>query len=126
MSLEIEVDVLEDGGEVTYKLPAKYVVCSHCEGHGTHLNEAIRQHAYSMEEFEREFPEPEQREAYFRRGGMYDVQCSRCKGLRVVAIVDRRQCSSPEQQRLLKELDRQAREEESYQQLVQSELRYGC
>lgn len=77
----------DDGGEVEYSLPAKNEVCSRCEGHGTHLNPSIGEHAYSAEEFAESFDEEEQEE-YFRHGGMYDVSCEVCKGNRVVPIVN--------------------------------------
>lgn len=76
-----------DGDEVEVDLPAKYEVCGTCEGNGTHLNPSIGQHAYSSEEFYESFDEEEQ-EQYFKRGGMYDVQCEECNGKRVIAVPD--------------------------------------
>lgn len=78
----------EDGDEVTHSFPAKNEVCNRCQGFGTHLNPSIGQHAYSMEEFQESFPEDEDKEEYFRRGGIYDVQCETCKGNKVVPVVD--------------------------------------
>lgn len=63
---------------------ARFEVCGDCRGHGTHLAEGMRFHAYTEEEF-RDFSE-EEREAYFTRGGMFDVTCGTCKGMRVVDI----------------------------------------
>lgn len=83
----IEFTVYGNKGEYTHELPAVYAVCSECEGHGTHLTPSIRDHGYSMEEFHESFDE-EEREHYFRRGGMYDVTCSVCKGKRVELVVD--------------------------------------
>lgn len=77
----------EEGVETTEELPARHEVCPDCEGHGTVLNAAIRQHAYSREEFEEEFSDEEDRAAYFRRGGHYDVPCPTCGGVRVVPVV---------------------------------------
>lgn len=77
----------ESGREYTHELPAKYEVCDDCEGVGTTLNENIRQHAYSAEEFQEAFDD-EEREHYFKRGGMYDVPCKTCKGARVVLVPD--------------------------------------
>jgi hypothetical protein len=85
-TIEITIEN-DDGDEEVHELPSKFEVCGTCEGHGTHLHPAIGQHAYSTEEFDREFDEDERRE-YFKRGGMYDVQCEECKGLRVVPVVD--------------------------------------
>jgi len=55
---------------------------------------SIGQHAYTSEEFEESFPDGEQREAYFSRGGMYDVRCEVCRGDRVVLEVDEQCCSA--------------------------------
>jgi hypothetical protein len=89
MNTTKKVTVTDDeGGETEHELPAKFEVCSRCEGHSTHLNPSIGQHAYSQEEFEEAFSDPEEREVYFKRGGMYDVTCEECRGQRVVAVVD--------------------------------------
>jgi len=74
--------------EETHRLPARMTVCPRCEGHGSHLTPSIGQHAYSQEEFNEAFAEEEEREAYFKRGGMYDVTCEECRGKRVVAVPD--------------------------------------
>lgn len=78
----------EEAVEHTAQLPARFEVCTRCEGHGTHLHPSIGQHAYSMEEFNEAFDDDESRQAYFERGGMYDVPCEECHGKRVVAVVD--------------------------------------
>jgi hypothetical protein len=83
-----------NGDEIEYELPAKNVVCDRCEGHGTHLNPSIGNHAYSSEEFYESFPDEEDREQYFARGGIYDVRCESCKGNNVVLIVDAEACES--------------------------------
>lgn len=70
-----------------YTLPARFEVCDRCEGYGTHLQEDIGSHAYSAEEFAESFDD-EERGEYFKRGGRYDVQCSTCRGARVVLVVD--------------------------------------
>ena len=77
----------DDGTASEHQLPARHEVCPRCEGHGTHLTPSIGQHAYTGEEFMREFDE-EGREEYFKRGGIYDVRCELCDGKRVVEVVD--------------------------------------
>lgn len=74
--------------EVIHQFPAKNEVCSRCEGYGTHLNPNIGEHAYSVEEFNESFPDYEDKEEYFRRGGIYDVACHDCKGNKIVLVVD--------------------------------------
>jgi len=126
MSLKIEVKSTNDeGDEVVHTLPAKYEVCSNCEGHGTHMNESMRSHGYTEEEFEQDFSD-EMREEYFRRGGIYDVPCETCKGRNVVLVVNRNACLSDEHKRVLAILDKQERDEADYEQLVRSEIAYGC
>lgn len=70
-----------------YDLEAIFEVCERCEGHGTHLHPDIGEHAYTMEEFNESFDD-EEREQYFKHGGMYDVPCVECKGARVVLVPD--------------------------------------
>ena len=74
------------GDEIETAFPSKFEVCPRCEGHGTHLNPSIGQHAYSREEFEEAFSDEEDREQYFKRGGIYDVTCEECGGKRVVEV----------------------------------------
>jgi hypothetical protein len=78
----------DEGEEVEHTFPSKNEVCPTCEGFGTHLNPSIGQHAYTMEEFNESFPEDEDKDNYFRRGGIYDVQCEECKGNKVIQVVD--------------------------------------
>lgn len=78
----------EEGDEVTHTFPSTNEVCDRCEGFGTHLTPSIGEHAYSMEEFNESFDDEEDREAYFQRGGKYDVQCEVCHGNKVVETVD--------------------------------------
>lgn len=75
----------EDGNEVELDLPAHNVVCSRCDGDGTHVNPAIDGNGISAEEWYAEWDEDE-REAYM--AGRYDVQCEECHGQRVVLEVD--------------------------------------
>ena len=78
----------ENGDEVKHSFPATNEVCDRCEGFGTHLHPDIGSHGYSVEEFNEAFFEDEDREAYFSRGGKYDVSCEECHGKNVVAVVD--------------------------------------
>lgn len=95
--LTIEFVAMNDAGdEVTHQLPARYAVCSGCEGHGTIINPSIGNHAFTREEFDREFDDEQQIE-YMTRGGIYDIACTTCNGEKVVAAVDRNACRSDEQ-----------------------------
>ena len=91
----------DEGDEVEHTFPAVNEVCERCEGYGMHLTPSIGNHAYSMDEFRESFDE-EEAEEYFRRGGMYDVQCEECHGNKVVAMVDEDKLT-PEQKTLYAE-----------------------
>jgi len=86
---------LEDGTEDDFDLPSKMVVCHDCNGETYVLREAIREHAYTSEEFYEKFDD-EGREEYFSRGGTYDVICSTCKGKNVIACIDEDACNHNE------------------------------
>lgn len=102
----------EDGTETEHQLPSKMEVCPRCEGHGTHLTPSIGEHAYSAEEFYESFSEPEDREEYFKRGGIYDVTCYTCKGANVIQVVDEDACLRDEKLKSIF-LSWQEQEEES-------------
>lgn len=104
----------DDGDEISEEFPAKHEVCCDCGGHGTHLREAIREHAYSMEEFRESFDEEEAAE-YFTRGGRYDVTCDTCKGNRVVPAVDEDSLSSKQRESFAQYCEyREEAEQEAY------------
>ncbi len=127
MKQTIEIKSSDDrGNEITHTLPARFVVCSKCEGHGTHLNPSIGEHAYTSEEFDEAFSDDEQRAEYFKRGGIYDVPCQQCEGKRVVLEVDRAACVTPEHHKGLRELRKQRQDDREYAALCESERRAGC
>lgn len=114
----------DDGDEVELELPAKHEVCARCQGHGTHLNPSIGEHAYTAEEFEESFDD-EGREEYFRHGGRYDVMCEECHGKRVVLVVDVDACRSDEQKAALAAYDRKLEADASYERECAHERRMG-
>ena len=69
-------------------VPARFEVCPDCEGDGSVLIAAIREHAYSREEFEESFPDDEDREAYFCPGSYLHEPCPTCEGRRVAEVPD--------------------------------------
>jgi RecJ-like exonuclease len=119
---------LWDGNdEVEHKLPGRKEVCPKCEGSGYHLTPSIGDHAYSSEEFDEAFePGSEERENYFRRGGIYDVKCETCQGTNVVDVVDAEACTTPEQKALLQRYREHLREESAYRAEEAAERRMGC
>lgn len=119
---------LWDGdADVEHKLPGKKQVCPKCEGSGYHLTESIGEHAYSQEEFDEAFePGSEERENYFRRGGIYDVKCETCEGANVITVPDKARCTTPEQKELLKRWYAHLRDQREYQAECEAERRMGC
>ena len=126
MSTTKTIEVIDDEGfEVEIQLPAKYEVCSRCDGHGTHLNPSIGEHAYTAEEFEDSFDE-EERAEYFKHGGRYDVRCEECNGDRVVLEIDREVCKTDEQVHALELYDQRLDDDRQYRREVEAERRMGC
>lgn len=99
----------DDGTVIT--LPARMEVCPRCDGFGTHLNPSIGEHAYSEEEFDEAFHEPEDREEYFKRGGIYDVTCRECHGNRVIAVPDEKRINK----KLMKFIDKVLQDDADYE-----------
>lgn len=111
--------------ELTVKLPVRFAVCDNCEGHGSVMNESMRQHAYTPEEFNETFHDDEDREQYFKRGGIYDVQCPTCKGKRVVHVVDEQHLTADEREHW-EFIKKNKRELEKLRQLEAFERAMGC
>jgi hypothetical protein len=86
-TITIEMEDEETGEMVEHQLPAKFEVCSRCEGNGKHMNPNIDGNGISPEQFR---DDPDFEESYFR--GDYDVSCEECEGERVVAVVDEANC----------------------------------
>lgn len=128
MKMKIEFVYEDDGGnEIEASLPAKHEVCGRCEGYGTHLTPSIGEHAYSMEEFHEAFSDDEDREAYFQRGGKYDVVCEDCNGKRVVLVVDEKACErNPELKELVEIYYKYVRAETEYEWVCAAERKFGC
>jgi hypothetical protein len=91
---EVPFDEAEQADDTEIELPGKHEVCARCEGFGTHLNPSIGEHAFTAEEFNESFHEDEDREQYFKRGGIYDVPCEQCGGAKVLIVVDEARCTS--------------------------------
>ena len=52
MEIEVAVGYDDNGESIMETLPAKFIICPECEGHGSVLNPSMRNHAYSREEFD--------------------------------------------------------------------------
>lgn len=85
------VDVLDDDDFIMVDVTVsfRFDVCPTCRGKGTHVNPSIDAGGLSREDFDRD---PDFEEAYL--GGVYDVNCARCKGKRVVPVPDDKRATS--------------------------------
>lgn len=115
------IEMTDDGDEIVHELPSKYEVCSRCSGHGTHLTPSIGEHAYTQEEFEQEFSDDD-REEYFKRGGIYDVECETCNGERVEEVVDEEACDP----KLLKKYQAKLADDYAYERMCAAERAMGA
>ncbi len=75
----------DDGVTVELEIPARWEVCSTCNGAGSHVNPAIDGHGITQEERDRDWS-PEEWEGYMR--GAYDVTCYECDGRTTVLAAD--------------------------------------
>jgi len=66
----------------------QYAVCPRCRGEGSHVNPSVDGHGITAEEMDEMGPE------FFEdyMGGLYDVSCERCHGLRVVPECEADRC----------------------------------
>lgn len=92
--MNIRLSVIdEDGNDVTFTFPARFIVCPECEGHGKHLPDSMRHHAYSAEEWAEMEP------------NTYDITCHKCHGNKVVQTIDRGAITESEDRELLTEYE---------------------
>lgn len=130
------------------ELPMHRIVCTDCKGEGHVLNESMRHHAYSSEEFQEAFGDemdeldyechsdcegdckcPPPKLEYFKRGGIYDVPCPTCKTRNVIDVVDTETMESsdnPFWKAALVKINRDAAEEAEYRAICAAERRMGC
>ena len=83
----------DDGEEVAFSLPAKFVRCDLCEGRGKHVDPRI-----DCDGISDWGDDPDFRMGYF--SGAYDVQCNECCGRRVVPVVNEKAIKSQEDRAL--------------------------
>lgn len=119
----------DEAEEITLKVPSKMEVCYDCEGHGTVLNESMRYHAYTSED--EEMHDPEFLEEYFKRGGIYDVQCPTCKGKNVLAVPDeeainKNEALKAEYEKYTEWKEDSDRADAEYEALCRMERMMGC
>lgn len=128
-TLKLEITLYNDNGReytIIFREPyVKFEVCGRCEGHGSHLNPNIGEHAYTSEEFAEDFPDEDYdgynpREEYFKRGGIYDVKCSECHGNRVVPVLNEEAFDTTAKKKLLERIHAKWKADAEYE----SERRY--
>jgi hypothetical protein len=85
MAITMRVKVYDSDGEeeVTHTIPAKWEICSRCEGSGSHVNPSIDGHGITSDEWNGPDWDDESRETYMSGG--YDVACEAgCQGGKVL------------------------------------------
>lgn len=82
-TLGVTVTDCDTEEETTLRIPAKYEVCSTCEGRGKHVNPSIDAHGISPDEFR---DDPDFCDDYF--SGVYDQTCGDCKGRTTILVPD--------------------------------------
>jgi hypothetical protein len=108
----------EDGEPADVRLPARFEVCSRCQGHGKHDHPAFA-NGITSDEWNSPDWDDESRETYMRGG--YDVRCEACRGERVVLTADEE--AMTEEQRALWVAHVEASCAEAQER--EAELRYG-
>ena len=107
----------EDGDEVNAEVPGKYEVCGRCMGTGVTEPDGFSD-GFTRDDFA---DDPDFAEDYFQ--GRYDVQCSECKGLRVVIGPD---CFKEEDKKKLEAYYENAQNEAEFHRECEMERRMGA
>ena len=84
--MSMGLPIIEIEGEI---IPSTVKVCFTCQGRGSHVNPDIDSHGITADEMS-ELGEDFQ-ESYF--SGVYDVDCTQCKGNKVIAVVNHEACN---------------------------------
>ena len=103
MSATRPVFLVLDDEDNEVVLPSKCEVCPRCRGTGVHDHPAFENGRITQEQFEED---PDFKADYLK--GRYDVPCSECKGLRVVAVPDIAQLSDDQKRWLQNKYDADA------------------
>lgn len=115
----IKVEIYTDGDSVEHDLPAKYEVCSSCEGSGVTCSHVeCDGGGFTSSEWAEQ--DDDFKEDYL--AGRYDRPCPDCKGKRVVLVVDEAACN-PE---LLKLYRKQQDEVAETYRIEAMERRFGA
>lgn len=110
----------KDGFVIDVDLPARFEVCTTCQGRGTHDHPSFRETGITSEEWRGPDWDDDSRQAYL--DGVYDVPCSECAGARVVPILDRARCTHAQ----LVAFDAHEKEEAEYHQMCRMERMMGA
>jgi hypothetical protein len=105
-------------GMTEVSFPTHWEVCSRCHGTGSHTNPSIDGNGLSAEYMHE--AGPEFMEDYI--GGVYDVTCYTCHGLRVEAVVDWNRLTEAQRS----QLEKHWAEEAAYRAEVEAERRWGA
>lgn len=108
----------EEENEIEVKAPARWEICSRCNGDGKHSNPAIDGNGLTAEDFE---DDPDFRADYM--SGRYDIPCENsCSSGKVLVIDEERfALQDPKSYALWKE---QESSDEAYRYLCDSETRW--
>lgn len=110
----------DEDNEFMAEFPAKYGVCSLCDGKGKHVNPSIDSHGISAEEF---YDDLDFAEDYVN--GVYDVACNQCHGKRVYPEVEDENDLSEDQKKNLKLLHEKWQADADYIREIAYERRMG-
>lgn len=111
----------EETREIEIELPAKWEVCSRCDGEGKHVDPAIDGNGISQEQFD---GDPDFEEAYF--GGRYDVKCEECQGRTTILVVDAAECKRQGLEEELKAYFQHRRDMRAMDREIEAERRMGA
>lgn len=106
----------ENGDETTVALPAKWVICTHCNGQG---KSSAYLGAFTQQDMDDAGPEFV--EDYMR--GEYDRPCDDCNGLGRVLIADEKRCTAPEHKTALQWIEDQRIAIAEERAIVRAEMR---
>lgn len=110
----------DDEQEYEADFPAKYEVCSTCDGQGKHVNPSIDCGGLTARDFDED---PDFYDDYTQ--GVFDVICYECKGKRVSPVVDE-DCLTEEQKKNLKIFDELEEDRAAFAAEQAAERRMGA
>ena len=122
-NINITVEITTNTSTYQTTFPGKKIICPHCDGEGKHVNSAVEHPMGGITASEWEEAGPEFRYNYTH--GLYDIECERCHGNKIIVVIDETKLTQEHQDDYKAYLD-MLEQMLYFRQEQEAERRAGC